>query len=59
MLCLREDIFSLVQIDIHMHLKAIKLSQKQHNHRSLECSLFSSILELHFRRSEACGANSM
>lgn len=46
MLCLQEDIFSLVQIDIHMHLKAIKLSEKQDNHRSLEHSLFPSIIEL-------------
>lgn len=29
MLCLEEDIFSLALIDIHMHSKAIKASQKQ------------------------------
>ena len=58
MLCLQEDVFSLVRIDIHMHSKAIKLSQKQHNNRSLEHALFSSIFELHFRRKKACGAYS-
>ena len=58
MLCLQEDVFSLARIDIHMHSKAIKLSQKQHNNRSLEHSLLSSIFELHFRKKKACGAYS-
>lgn len=54
----KKTYLALVRIDIHMHSKAIKLSQKQHNNRSLGTPCFQAFFELHFRRKKACGAYS-